>query len=119
MAQKYLVGNINDYQESRGWISGSFFPKEILNHDENVEIKIERLDSSITIKKHHHTRRKSWVLVIEGEIQFLVDDQEVNLKSGDFLIMDPGVTEEVTKSSPGTTIVSVHSPSGAVDKIED
>lgn len=114
----FQTGKIKEYENTKGWISGSFFPTELLNHDDNVEIKIEYLAEPTSAKRHYHKFRKSWVLVLAGEIDYVIDNNPVNLTQGDFIIFGPNITEEVTNSKPGTVLVCIHSPSGENDKVE-
>ena len=114
-----IYGKISDYKQTKNWISGSFFSKESVSYDENVEIKVDYFNESTSFEKHYHKTRKTWTIVIAGGMHMIIDGKALHIKAGEFVIYEPGINEELLGTDPGTVTVSIHSPSGLQDKIEE
>lgn len=109
---KYLKGSLDQYAgERRGYITGSFFPEMELEHDTSIEINYANLPKSFTAPAHYHAHSKSWVIVTKGKMYFKVNGQAVEVGAGQFLILEAGVHEEVTRVDPGTSTFTIHTPS--------
>ena len=115
---KSVHGKIKGASQYRGWITGAFYPKDLLNYDKNLEIKVEYFAESTSAPAHFHKQRKSWVIVLEGGIKMKIEDKLVVVKKGEYLIFKPKVKEELVSVDVGTVLVSVHAPSsGKSDKV--
>lgn len=107
----YIYGKVSDYTKTNGWITGSFFPTKELNHDNKVEIRVDYFDEDKSFSSHYHSKRKSWTIVLKGCMKLIINGNEINLREGEFIIYEPGVTEELVSVDKGTIAVSIHSPS--------
>lgn len=105
----FLKGNVNQYH--RGIFSGNSFSKDSLNYDESLDINYSKLSDGFTAPKHLHSQTKTWVIVIKGKMYFRIDNQDVEIGAGEFLIFPKGIVEEVLKVDPGTEVITIHSPS--------
>lgn len=116
--KKWVHGKVEKNSKYRGWITGSFYPEEVINHDKNIEIKVDYFDKSESFKKHFHLKRKSWTIIIEGTMYMLINGERITIKKGEYIIYKPGVTEELIKTDPNTIVVSIHTPSTKPDKVD-
>lgn len=114
---KFVHGKVSDYKEYKNWITGSFLPKNTPNYDSNLEIKVDYFENTKSFKKHYHSYRKTWTIVIEGCMHMLIDDNKIDIRKGEFIIYNPHVTEELLSTDIGTVAISIHTPSGEDDKI--
>lgn len=105
----------NDF---KGWITGSFYPTGILNHDKNIEIKINHFQESTSFPAHYHSVRKTWTIVLEGAMHMIIDGDNITIGKGEYVIYGPGVVEELLATEPNTIAVSIHSPSAENDKVD-
>ena len=108
---KFLKGKISDYEQTRGWITGSFFPTDLLTHDKDVEIKVDHFKTVTSFSKHYHSKRKTWTIVLQGAMHMKINDEPMTISKGEFIILEPGVTEELFSTDPDTIAVSLHTPS--------
>lgn len=115
---KYMTGSLEQYYDKRGWITGSFFPENTLNYDKNIEIKIRTVEKSSPNKPHYHKNKKTWIIVINGSVNLLINDEPVGLKSKQFVIFEPGISEELKTAESGTIIITIHTPSTTNDVVE-
>ena len=49
-----------------------------------------------------------WVVVLEGGARMLVDGEELELESGDWLLLPAGCRHSVLATQPGTSWLAVH-----------
>lgn len=115
---KFIHGKVKDCEKYMGWITGSFFPHDTFNYDKNIEVKVEFYGESASIVRHYHTKRKTWSIVLQGALNLNIEDNPITVKAGEFVIFEPGVTEELTSILPNSIAVHIHTPSVEVDKVE-
>lgn len=112
MMKKFSKGTIAQrQQESKGYLAGIFLPETELEHDDKLEMKYEKFTSSISAAPHIHTKSKTWVIVIKGQMVFKLDGEVFEINGGEYLIFESGVVEEVVSVQPGTESISLHAPS--------
>ncbi len=108
----YLKSSFNQaLQHHKGYLSAAFLDPSSLGFDQDVEINYNHFTEPFSAPRHYHAKSKTWVLVLSGAMQFVVDSEAVSVSAGEYLIFDKGVTEEVTSVELGTTALTIHSPS--------
>jgi mannose-6-phosphate isomerase-like protein (cupin superfamily) len=117
--KKYIHGKFSDYKNNHGWITSAYFPEDLINHDKNLEIKVDHYPDSSSFPAHYHTQRKTWTLVLSGCMHMVIEGNNIDIHKGEFVIYEPEVSEQLISTDPDTTAVSLHSPSNKTDdKIE-
>ena len=108
----YIKKSLSEYtSDKKGYITGSFFPAEMLEYDTSIEINYSDLPDSFSAAPHCHAKSKTWVIVMKGKMYFKINGEEVEVGAGEFLIFEAGVPEEVVRVDPGTGSFTIHSPS--------
>lgn len=114
----YKKGNVFDEQERKGWIYGSFMNEGDVAKDERAEIKVTKLDKSFTSKPHYNKASTKLDIVWQGIAIWEVDGQEIEMKTGDYLIIPPGTIVCVKKVLSEELIVqTIRIPSLSGDKV--
>ena len=68
---------------------------------------------------HQHDEEDDAFYVLEGELTFTVDDEEVVAPAGTFVLVPPGVSHTFTNPSDTVTrFVNVHAPAGFDVRLE-
>jgi cupin 2 domain-containing protein len=76
---------------------------------EHKNIKINRIVSSAYVESVEYMQDEDeWVVVIEGEANLLVEDEEKILKKGDTLFIPAKTPHKVLKTKEGTVWLTVH-----------
>ena len=114
----YKRGNAFEGQgERNGWIYGNFMP-EGLTRDNRLEIKVVKLDKSFTSKPHYNKTSTKLDIVWDGEAVWEVEGEEIEMKSGDYLIIPPKTTVCIKKVLSDQLIVqTIRTPSVPDDKV--
>jgi quercetin dioxygenase-like cupin family protein len=113
----YAKGNVFDDNERQGWIYGSFMP-EGLHKDDRLEIKVATLDKSFTSPPHYAKQGTKVDIIWQGEAIWVVDGREINLKTGDYVIIPPRTTVAVKEVLSDELIVqTIKMPSLPGDKV--
>jgi len=108
--QKFYIGNYKeDAKKDRGWFIGHFIEDEIRKTTQ-LEIKYwefeKEQDSGHLLKVQRNATEYTFIL--EGEIVGRVEDKVVDLKKEDYIIIKPGVVnnlvEKVIEKAKGITI---------------
>jgi quercetin dioxygenase-like cupin family protein len=113
----YSKGNVFSENERHGWIYGHFMP-EGLSRDSRVEIKVVQLDKSFSSPPHYAKIGTKLDIIWEGDAIWIVDDKEIEMHAGDYVIIPPKVTVGVKKVLSDKIIVqTIKIPSIPDDKI--
>ena len=113
----YKKGNAFQEQERNGWIYGNFMP-EGLAQDERAEIKIVKLDSSFTSESHYNKTSTKLDIIWSGQAIWEVDGEEIEMYSGDYLIIPPKTTACIKKILSSELVVqTIRFPSIPDDKV--
>jgi len=113
----YKKGNVFQEQVKNGWIYGNFMPNGDLAKDERVEIKVAKLYSSFTSKPHYNKTSTKIDIVWSGRAIWEVDGKEVEMNTGDYLIIPPKTTVCIKKViSDDLTVQTIRFPSVPDDK---
>jgi len=116
MKNKYYVGKLSDFQETKGWFLGSFFPDGHLCKTDQIEILHKKHQQGDIIAPHYHEQKIEVLIFLKGKAIYKINQQEYNLKPGMFLLADVNnvISEKYLKSSE---IIAIHSPSLPHDKV--
>jgi mannose-6-phosphate isomerase-like protein (cupin superfamily) len=113
----YKKGNAFEEKERYGWIYGNFMP-EGLAKDDRAEIKIARLDKSFSSKPHFNKTSTKLDIVWSGKGIWEIDQQEVEMNEGDYLIIPPKTTVCIKKVLSDVIVVqTIRFPSVNEDKV--
>ena len=118
---KFVKGNVNEFSETKGYFIGRFlgekgFPD--LETDE-VEIAWKSLPTTFNEKcAHFHKQGVEVNIVISGKYKVLVNNQEVELKKGDFLVVYPETKLKNISTEKKTELIVIKSPSIEYDKFD-
>ena len=66
---------------------------------------------------HHHAQMNEVYLVARGQSTAIVSGEEVNLKAGDVLVVEPGEAHTFTQSSPDYLHFVLQTPFVEGDKV--
>lgn len=108
---KFFKSTIEDYEKTKGTFVGANFPETNPEYDAHIDINFSKLPDDFTAAEHYHAQSKTWVIVTKGKMYFVLDGQRVAVGSGEFVVFEAGVREEVLKVDPGTESFTIHSPS--------
>jgi quercetin dioxygenase-like cupin family protein len=118
MKPRYKKGNALQDQERNGWIYGSFMPKGDLAKDDRAEIKVAELDRSFTSAPHFNKTSTKLDIIWQGQAIWQVDGNDVEMNTGDYLIIPPQTVVGVKKVISEKLIVqTIRFPSVPDDKV--
>jgi mannose-6-phosphate isomerase-like protein (cupin superfamily) len=113
----YKKGNVFEEQERNGWMYGSFMP-DGLAKDQRAEIKVARLSKSFTSKPHYNKTSTKLDIIWNGKAVWEVEGKEVEMNSGDYLIIPPRTIVGVKKILSDELVVqTIRFPSIPNDKV--
>jgi len=113
----YKKGNALEEQERNGWIYGNFMP-EGLAKDDRAEIKIAKLDNAFTSEPHYNKTSTKLDIIWSGKAIWEVEGKEIEMNTGDYLIIPPKTTVCIKKVISDELIVqTIRFPSVPDDKI--
>ncbi len=114
----YKKGNVFQEQERNGWIYGNFMPDGDLAKDDKAEIKVANLDNTFTSKPHYNKTSTKIDIIWEGNAIWQVEGEEVEMKTGDYLIIPPKTVVSIKKVVSNKLIVqTIRFPSTSDDKV--
>ncbi len=96
----FTKGNFLQEQSNKGWIYGSFMP-EGPHKDDRLEIKMAVWKKGQ--ENHYHSQKTATKidLILEGEVIWEIEDQDVRLTKGDYVIIPPRVRARVKEIVSG------------------
>ena len=113
----YKKGNVFQEQDRNGWIYGNFMP-DGLEKDERAEIKVAKLDNTFTSKPHYNRISTKLDIIWNGKAIWEVDGKEVEMSSGDYLIIPPKTTVCIKRVLSSELVVqTIRFPSVSKDKV--
>ena len=118
--KSYLVSNISDEiinGPMRGWLCGHFYPQGSDLHRHDIEICVKRLNVGKSEKSHYHLCSFEFLIVLDGEVVYEIEGDDITLTPGMFYMLDPGCTEHIIEVRKMTTILAVRLPSIPNNKI--
>ncbi len=103
-----MIHLVADFTQAKGWFIGPW------NAELNIPIgwATQGIDES-----HHHTQMNEVYLVARGWGTAVVSGEEVELKIGDVLVVEPGEAHTFTQSSPDYLHFVLQSPYVKGDKV--
>jgi quercetin dioxygenase-like cupin family protein len=82
-----------------------------------VEIAWMKLPTRDDSKPHYHRQSTEVTIVLSGRLNLIVgQDQKIELREGEFLIIPPGIMLQNPKNEAGTEVIVVKFPSVPEDK---
>lgn len=113
----YKKGNAFNGNKTNGWIYGNFMP-DGLEKDDRAEIKIVKLDKSFASKPHYNKISTKLDIIWQGSAMWEVDGKEVEMNTGDYLIISPMTKVCIKKVISDELIVqTIRFPSVPDDKV--
>jgi quercetin dioxygenase-like cupin family protein len=110
-------GNVFVEQERSGWIYGNFMP-EGLSKDDKVEIKVAKLDNTFTSQPHYNKTSTKLDIIWSGKAVWDVEGKEVEMNTGDYLIIPPKTIVYIKRVISDELIVqTIKFPSVPDDKV--
>lgn len=114
----YKKGNVFQEQERKGWMYGNFMPDGDLAKDNRAEIKMAKLDNSFTSEAHYNRASTKLDIIWSGRAIWQVDGKDVEMNTGDYLIIPPKTVVSVKKVISDELIVqTIRFPSVPNDKV--
>jgi mannose-6-phosphate isomerase-like protein (cupin superfamily) len=114
----FKKGNVFEESDRNGWIYGNFMPLNDLAKDDRAEIKVAKLDNSFTSKPHYNKTSTKLDIIWEGRAIWEVDEAEVEMNKGDYLIIPPKTVVCIKKVLSEILIVqTIRIPSTPDDKV--
>ena len=114
----YKKGNVfKEQSERRGWTYGNFMPEGFAK-DDRAEIKVAKLNSSFTSEPHYNKTSTKLDIIWEGKAIWNVDGNDIELNTGDYLIIPPKTIVFVKKViSEELVVQTIRVPSTPDDKV--
>lgn len=113
----FKKGNVFGEQKKEGWIYGYFMPEGIAR-DDRVEIKVAKFDNSFTSDPHYNRVSTKIDIVWNGNAIWQVNGEDVEMRTGDYLIIRPKTTACIKKILSEFLIVqTIKIPSIPDDKV--
>lgn len=114
---KYFLGKFNKPNDYGGWFIGSFFEDGHPCKTDKIEVLYKEHNPGDICKPHYHEQKIELLIMLEGEARYLVNNEEIILKDGNFLFVDVNnvISGKFLKQSK---IFAIHSPSITTDKVE-
>lgn len=114
--KKYFSGKLTDFKDTKGWFVGSFFPKGHSCKTKKIEIQFATQEKGHICKKHYHKEKIEINIILEGEVNYWINEDLIKVKSGEFIFVkkNNSVKAEFLKK---TKLFSIHSPSIPTDKV--
>lgn len=114
----FKKGNVFEEQKERnGWVYGYFMP-EGLARDDRIEIKVAKLDNSFTSEPHYNKTSTKIDIIWDGNAIWQVNGEDIEMKSGDYLIIPPRTSACIKKIlSELLTVQTIKIPSVPDDKV--
>lgn len=114
----YKKGNVFQEQERDGWIYGNFMPEGDISKDERAEIKVAKLDKDFTSKPHFNKTSTKLDIIWNGQAIWEVDGKEIEMITGDYVIIPPKTIVCVKKVLSDELVVqTIRIPSTPDDKV--
>jgi mannose-6-phosphate isomerase-like protein (cupin superfamily) len=101
----------------RGWICGHFYPRESIFHRKDIEICVKKISIDFTEEEHFHLCSFEFLIVLEGLVEYSIENNTQLLSPGMFYMLEPGSTEYIIKVHEEATILAVRLPSIPNNKI--
>ena len=116
----YFVVQLSEFRGStKGYFLGRFMGEQgypFLNFEE-LEIASMELPIVDESKPHYHLVSTEVTIVTEGCLTLIVDQQqEIQLKKGEFVVIPPGTVLQNPVNEPGTKVIVIKFPSIPEDK---
>ena len=107
-----------EIQDTRGYFYGAFMESAGYPElqDDNLEVAQLELPEEGESRPHFHEIMTEITYVISGCLHLVVNGDEIDLSSGQFLIVKPGVVLQNCSNEPGTSVLVIKSPSRPDDK---
>lgn len=113
----FIKGNVFKEKDRQGWIYGHFMPKG-LQKDDRVEIKVARLDKSFNSPYHYSKVGTKLDIIWQGRAIWDIEGKEIELQTGDYVIIPPKTKVSVKKVLSEELIVqTIKIPSIPNDKV--
>ncbi|HOX40778.1 MAG TPA: hypothetical protein PK263_01125 [bacterium] len=114
MENKFYTGDYRtDSPEHRGWFVGTFM--DDLRKTDLLEIKYVKGEISSHPKKRSRTLEVT--IVFTGTLGGEVGGQKVSLKAGEYVVIPPGVENNLDEASPDYQGFTIKAPSDPSAKI--
>jgi quercetin dioxygenase-like cupin family protein len=114
----YKKGNVFKEQERDGWVYGNFMPDGDLAKDNRAEIKVITLNNTFFSKPHYNKISTKLDIIWQGEAVWNVNGKDIEMNSGDYLIIPPKTIVFVKKVVSQNLIVqTIRFPSIPDDKV--
>lgn len=97
------------HNEGKGWFAGPW------NHDLNLALGFANLGVD---DPHFHHQTREIYLVARGTSTIRVEQNTVDLKAGDVLVVDPGEAHTFLSSSPDYFHFVIHTPGLAEEQVK-
>ncbi len=118
---KFVKGNISDFSETKGYFIGRFLGEKGFSdlETEEVEIAWKTLPTEFGVEKEHlHKKGVEINIVISGKYKVLVNEVEVEISKGEFLVVYPETKLKNLSAEENTELIVVKSPSVEADKFD-
>lgn len=113
---KFAQGKYSEAKETRGWFIGDFLPDDHPCKTAKVEVQYAEHAAGTPIAAHYHEQKVEILIVLEGKVEQIVNDEKLVLTKGDYVFVD--VNNVMSgKFLEDTKVIAIHSPSIPTDKI--
>jgi hypothetical protein len=112
------IGNAKDVgQDRRGWFLGAFFPEEMINHQDDLELKWGiHPKGEVRESKATEGDAKTMSILIKGKYELNFGEEKIILENeGDYLFFTPNMPHHML-AHEDTVILTVRWPSLSVEK---
>ncbi len=107
------------YNRGNHGLLGVFTEKNSPAYSQAAEIVFNKLPANFKISPHFHNQTKTIIIVTRGAMHLKLDGEAMRVQTGEYVIFDQGVIEEVVSVEANTENFTIHLPSiMGGDKVE-
>jgi mannose-6-phosphate isomerase-like protein (cupin superfamily) len=102
----------------RGWVMGVFMDRGV-RKSKAMEVKYWKFRKGITSHGPKVQKTIEFTLILSGKVQGVIDGHTVYMKSGDYVVIRPGISNNVSARvlSTQATGITVKAPSDPAAKV--
>ena len=116
MNKGWYKGSVHNPSGAKGWLIGAFLDKDHPCSTGALEVSRKVMGPETKEKKHNHKVATEFWIVIQGSVNIIIDDHPLELKTGEYLLVNPGTPTEILWAKKGTVVIVAKAPSITTDK---
>jgi quercetin dioxygenase-like cupin family protein len=110
--KQYIVGNVEEYTQGKGWFFGQFADEKLLQSN-LVEIAWQNISNKQALPqdKHLHTESVEINIIISGSVSLEINDKPFTLHKGEFYVIWTETIVGNITAEEDTQLIVIRAPS--------